>query len=327
VADTLSKDEVDALLKGMSDGDVVMDGDEASPGVATTISLTAAQDESPARRFPVLSIVHERFARGLEQTLGTIFESDPAVDRRELSTLDSSTLRNRLVPGSLMSLFSAAPLVGQGLLLLPPPLGCEMVDRLFGGPGRVPPELAERPLSPIALRTVEGIAAHMLTAFAGAWASLLRLETKLVRSESNPMLVTFDADAEFIVFETACDLGNGDASVLIALPRTGLEPLRAKMNENKPAPAHLDRTWLDALRSAVVQTDVLLTADLGRLDLSARDVLALRPGDVLHLPTRAEDALVVRVEGTPLLSGLAGVSRGRNAVRVLERDADVGVEG
>ena len=50
-------------------------------------------------------------------------------------------------------------------------------------------------------------------------------------------------------------------------------------------------------------------------------MLALRAGDVLHLPTRGEDALAVRIEGTPLMTGVAGVSRGSNAVRILGFDA------
>jgi flagellar motor switch protein FliM len=74
-------------------------------------------------------------------------------------------------------------------------------------------------------------------------------------------------------------------------------------------------------RELGAEFDVVLSADLGRLEMTTREVLGLRAGDVLHLSTRGEDALPIRVEGTPLMTGVAGVSRGRNAVRILGFDA------
>ena len=40
-------------------------------------------------------------------------------------------------------------------------------------------------------------------------------------------------------------------------------------------------------------------------------------GDLLTIETRADDPLAVCVEGVRLMTGVAGVSRGNNAVRVI----------
>lgn len=322
MADALSKDEIDALLKGMADGEVAVDAQSSPRDVAQPVSLVADRDESPRRRFPALTLVHERFARELGKVLGGLFESGVTVTRRETFAHDFSIVRNRLAPGTVNGIFKLAPFNGEALAIVPAALAFEMVDRLFGGPGRVPPNVGERELSPIALRTVEGIVARMLGAFAAAFVPLLKVECSFVRSEPNPTLIDIAAlDDTVIGFETECELGAGLATVTIVVPQSALESARGKLDDSKAVVPRVDRAWLGALRGAVEQTEVQLSADLGRIELSARQVLALRAGDVLNLPTRGEDPLAVRIEGTPLMTGVAGVSRGRNAVRILGFDA------
>ena len=46
-------------------------------------------------------------------------------------------------------------------------------------------------------------------------------------------------------------------------------------------------------------------------------MLRLKVGDLLTIDTRVDDPLAVCVEGIRLLTGLPGVSRGNNAVRVI----------
>jgi flagellar motor switch protein FliM len=321
MGDTLTGEEIDALLKGMADGQLGLGDAAPSTSEARPLSLIADRGDS-ARRFPALAVVNERFVRELGRVLGMLFDVGVALDRREPFALDFGSLRNRLVPRAVLGLFSMAPLAGEGLIMLPPALGFEMVDRLFGGPGLVPPDVSERELSPISVRTVEGIAAKIVEAFAAAWGPLLRVECRFLRTEPNPMLVEIaGADDTVIGFEVHCDLGRGRSPIWVVVPQPALESARAKLQESKGSSRRIDPAWLGAMTAAIEQMDVVVSADLGHLELSAREVLALRAGDVLHLPTRGEDALAVHVEGTPLLAGLAGVSRGRNAVRVVGFEA------
>lgn len=322
MADALSRDEIDALLRGMADGEVAVDAQAAPRGEAQAVSLVTERDDNPKKRFPALSLVHERFVRELGKELGTVFDAGVAVERKESFAHDFLTVRNRISPGTVPAVFSLAPFGGEALLLVPPALGFEMVDRLFGGPGRVPPDVGERELSPIALRTIEGLAKRVMSAFGAGFAPLLEVKASFVRTEPNPMLLEIAGQSDLVVgFETDCDLGGGPGVLTIVVPLSTLEAARGRLDESKSLVPRVDRAWLGALRGAVEQTEVVLSADLGRLELSARQVLALRAGDVLHLPTRGEDPLPVRIEGTPLMTGVAGVSRGRNAVRLLGFDA------
>ncbi len=318
MADELTRDEVEALLAGLGDGKIALEGDGAARGTARRIALVQGVDESPERRFPGLVVLHERFARELATTLGGLFESAITVERRETATLEPATLRNRIAPGAVLTVFTLAPLAGEGLLVLPPSLAFEMVDRLFGGPGTVPAEMRERAPSPIARRTIERIAEKMLGAFATACRPVLPLECAPLRTETDPLLVPLGGAAELVVtLESLIDLGSGPVPAWLALPQATLESARGKLDDGRPSPSGPDRAWLGALRAAIEQNEVVVAADLGRITLTAREVLALRVGDVLRLPTRGDDPLAVRVEGAPLLVGQAGVSRGRNALRIV----------
>lgn len=318
MADELTRDEVEALLAGLGDGRVALEEEGAARGAARRVALVRGADESPERRFPGLVVLHERFVRELATALGSLFESAITVERREIATLEPGTLRNRIAPGAVLTVFSLVPLAGEGLLVLPPSLAFEMVDRLFGGPGKVPAEVRERPPSPIARRTIERIAGKMLGAFAAACRPVLPLECAPLRTETDPLLVSLGGAAELAVtLESLVDLGSGPVPAWLALPQAALEAARGKLDDARPSQASPDRAWLGALRAAIEQSDVVVAADLGRITLSAREVLALRVGDVLRLPTRGDDPLAVRVEGAPLLVGQAGVSRGRNALRIV----------
>lgn len=322
MADALSREEIDALLRGMADGDVAIDAESGPRGEATPVSLVADRDENPGRRFPALALVHERFVRELGKVLLQMFEANLSVERKDTFALDFLTVKNRILPGTVAALFSLAPFSGEVLLLLPPALGFELVDRLFGGPGRIPPDVGERELSPISLRTIEGVVTRFMEAFAAGFAPLVEVQSSFLRSETNAMLLEIAGATESVVgFETEVDLGSGQQRLTIVLPQSVLESARSRVSEGKSLIPRVDRSWLGALRGAVEQTEVVLSADLGHLEMTAREVLGLRAGDVLHLSTRGEDALPIRVEGTPLMSGVAGVSRGRNAIRILGFDA------
>jgi flagellar motor switch protein FliM len=322
VADALSRDEIDALLRGMADGEVAVESQTQSRGEAQSVSLIVERDENPKKRFPALSLVHERFVRELGRELGNVFDTGVSVERKDSFAHDFLTVRNRISPGTVPAVFTLAPFGGEVLLLVPPALGFEMVDRLFGGPGRVPPDVGERELSPIAQRTIEGLAKRIMGAFAAAFAPLVEVSASFLRTEPNPMLLEIAGQNDVVIgFELDCDLGGGAGVLTVVVPQSTIEAARGRIDESKALAPRVDRAWLGALRGAVEQTEVILSADLGRLELSARQVLSLRAGDVLHLPTRGEDPLPVRIEGTPLMTGVAGVSRGRNAVRILGFDA------
>ncbi len=319
MSDNLSKDEVDALLQGMKEGGVPVDGEPPPPGTVQAYDLVG-EDRLAGRRFPALDQVHERLLRRLPVSLATLLGATPTLTLGTCETVRFATFRNRIAAGTCLQLFTMLPLRGQALLALSAPLAFALIDRVFGGPGRVPDGLEGREFSAIELQTLQRVGARILGDLAEAWAPVQKLECAFVRLESNPAYLMITGPSEAVVaVEIGCDLGAGAAPLVLALPYAMLEPLRERLGAPQAAPVSggSDREWLAAISGAVRHAQVDVSAELGRHEISARELLQLGVGDVVPLDVRGDDPVALRVDGIHIMTGLAGVSRGQNAVRVV----------
>jgi flagellar motor switch protein FliM len=221
-----------------------------------------------------------------------------------------------------LHLFGMAPLRGQCLLAVSPPLAFGLVDRLCGGAGRAPEGLEAREYSAIETQVLERIATRVLAELGEAWTPVQRVDCRLLRTEVNATQIMLAAPSEMVLaLDLACDLGAGAAPLIVALPYAALEPLKGRLGEPKVEAAAVagDREWRGAIAAAIHLAEVTVSAELGTCDVPARHVLGLRVGDLLDLGTRGDDPVTLRIDGVRLMKGLAGVSRGQNAVRVLGR--------
>ncbi|MBI3768940.1 MAG: flagellar motor switch protein FliM [Deltaproteobacteria bacterium] len=318
MSETLSKDEVDALLRGMKEGEVAVEGEHEPRGTVHPYDLLA-EDRLAGRRFPALDLLYERFVRRLRLSLASLVGVTPAITLGALDTIRFATFRNRLPAGACLQLFTMAPLRGQALLAISAPTAFALIDRVFGGPGRLPETLDGREYSALELQTLKRVGARMLADLAEAWTPVQRVECAFVRVEPNPVYLAIAAPADAVVaVELACDLGIGPAPLILALPYAMLEPLRDRLGAPRATMASgSDREWLATLGTAVRQAAVTVSAELGSHEISARELLRLHVGDVLALGARGDDPVTLRVENVRLMTGLAGVSRGQNAIRVL----------
>jgi flagellar motor switch/type III secretory pathway protein FliN len=71
--------------------------------------------------------------------------------------------------------------------------------------------------------------------------------------------------------------------------------------------------------AAAVRIPVTVVAELGRVTLKLSQVLGLRVGDTLRLPSPANDPVLVRVEGVPKFDAVPVISRGQVAVKIHAR--------
>jgi flagellar motor switch/type III secretory pathway protein FliN len=71
--------------------------------------------------------------------------------------------------------------------------------------------------------------------------------------------------------------------------------------------------------AAAMRIPVTVVAELGRVTLKLSQVLGLRVGDTLRLPSQANDPVLVRVEGVPKFDAVPVISRGQVAVKIHAR--------
>jgi flagellar motor switch protein FliM len=318
----LSQDEVNALLKGVADGDIAA-GDEprGGPGTVQPLDLTS-QERNLRGRLPGLELVGDRFVRSLRASLATFLGQLPEVRLTAVELVKFGSLTHRLPRPVSLQLFRMAPLRGQGMLIVNPPLIAALLQVFFGGSPERTAAISGRDLSAIEQRVLERMGARVLQDLQEAWRPVVPMQCTFVRSETNPLFVAIALAQELVLrleLEVAVP-GAEDARLAVVIPNGALDPVRenlqATSREEREAP---EATWGDRLRTILAEAELEVSAELGKRAMRLAEVLRLKTGDVIPLGTGREGPVVVRVEGRPRFLGAPGVAGSFNAVRVTGR--------
>jgi flagellar motor switch protein FliM len=317
----LSPDEVNALLKGVADGEIAAGGAASAPRGVRVLDLTS-QERSLRGRLPGLDLVLDRFVRALRPSLGAFFGRIPAVAVTGVELVKLARVTERLTQPVCLQLFRLTPLRGQGVVVLRGPLVGTLLQVFFGGSlARIAP-IGERELSSIEQRVLERFGARVLADLREAWRPVGVLELALVRSETNPAFAAITGPQDLVLQLDVQITAEGaeDGTLSICIPNGALDPVRhrlaARPGEEAEAPAAV---WSDRMRALIADAELELSAELGTRRMRVREVLALAPGDVIPLGTGRDGPVLVRVEGRPRFVGAPGMSGGSNAVRVTGR--------
>src|SRR3989339_322869 len=136
VANILSQEEVDALLRGISGGEIETEVvDLQGPSDVITYDLTS-QDRIIRGRMPTLEMTNEKFVRMFRTTLSALMRKVVSVSTLAVDMIKfGEFLKTIPVPTSL-HLIRMEPLRGNAIIVLESKLIFTLVDILFGGTGR-----------------------------------------------------------------------------------------------------------------------------------------------------------------------------------------------
>lgn len=324
MAEILSQDEVDALLKAVDDGAVPAPAAGHRGGVRT-VDLTN-QERSLRGRLAGLDMVVDRLARELQGSLASFLGQVPRVACRAADLVKLTTVMARLVPPVALQIFRLTPLRGHGMLAIGAPLAAAVLETVFGRPpGRQPAPLA-REFSALEQRVLERLGERVLANVGEAWRPLVALEPRYVRTETNPLFAAIAAPEDLVLaleLAVACE-GANEVTLAVCVPNGALDPIRdalARVPQGTEADVESsgDAGWRRRLEEALAAAPVEVGVELGRRVMPLREVLALAVGDVVALGTGREGPVTVRVGGRAHFLGAPGVAGGHHAVRITGR--------
>jgi flagellar motor switch protein FliM len=313
----LSKEETAALLQGIQDGSV--ETGRGSPAASQARPYDFAERNSIVRgQLPGLERIHERFARELAASLSALL-------RRTIEVVPLETRESRLgdylkslaAPSSL-NVFDARPLPGRALLVLDPLLVYLAVDTYFGGPARAPATVAPHALTAGELRVIELLRERTFAELRKAWTPVKAIEPTLAGSESDPQFLEFGAPGDALLI-ARFEVRFGDSAGILhfAFPNALIESVREQLEAPQAGAPARRADWPAAIAQQLSDAPVEVRASLVKLTLTLRDLLALKPGDII--PTDLPETITVASGGTPLFRARFGASRGYNALRIIER--------
>jgi flagellar motor switch protein FliM len=221
------------------------------------------------------------------------------------------------VPTSL-HIFKVDPLRGHGIMVIETKLVFSLVDNYFGGSGQSFIKIEGRDFTAIENRLIAKVIKMALEDLEKAWNPVHQLKLSYVRSETNPQFASVVAPTEVvIVIKFEVELEQAVGTLVICLPYSTIEPIRQKLYAGfQSDQLEVDHAWIDRFIERVREASVEVTVELGRSQLSGREILNMEVGDLLMLEHDVSQPLTLFVEGIPKFYGHPGVSRGSKAVKI-----------
>lgn len=318
----LSQDEVDALLKGLSDGEIEAETAAAPAEEQSGIrpyDLTS-QDRIIRGRMPTLEIINDRFARVHRVTLSGALRKvvDITVTQKEMIKFGDFT-RTLPVPTSLHVL-KMEPFRGHVLLVVESRLIFNLVDCFFGGSGRSSFKIEGRDFTSIENRVINKVVRMALKDLEQAWNPVTPVAFKFVRSEVNPQFATIVPPTELVIvvhYELEMDTLMG--KIILCLPYSTIEPIRSKLSASYQSDQlEVDYSWTRRFIRRLREIPVQICVHLGRTEIKGQDLLRLEKGDIIVLDQDVNHPLTVSVEKVSKYRAYAGVLKGNHAVKIVD---------
>lgn len=327
MAEVLSQDEVNALLRGISDLEGEMETTASTDGVEAYDF--ASQERIIRGRMPTLEIVMDKLARSLRQTLSasfsrSIFANVAGIGMRKFG----SFIKSLPVPSS-MHIFRLPPLKGAAMLYLEARLVFAMIDYFFGGAGEPTVKIEGRDFTAIETRLIKRIVDRLLVDFETAMRCVHPIRAEYGRSEINPLFAAIVPPSDLVVkidFEIQMEHCTGQ--LVFCVPYSSLEPIRDKLSSSfQSERLEVEYRWTEQIRSAMGAAELDLEVLLGSTFTTVKEVREWEPGTVLQLQQRPAEPLTLRVEGKPRFRVYPGEANGNTAVQVVERIPRIPSEG
>ena len=320
MADVLSQDEIDALLAGLSSGEI--DADDMKE--ANERPVKDYDFKRPAKfskeHLRTLEIIFEHYGRLLSTNLPVYLRRNVQVNVAYSESVTFSEFSNSLGNPSVLSIIKFDPLPGDIMINLTSNLGFAMVDRMLGGVGE--PLDKVRDFSEIELLLIERVMTSCIELLREPWENVLDVHPRLERIETNSQFAQIISPSEMIAIVTLnIKIGDVEGLMNICLPFITLEPVMDKLNTKFWYSSQKEKagaSYSDAVEALITHAQIPIKAVLGNSSITVADFSQLQVGDIVRLDTKVDEELDVFVGDIKKFTALPGASGKDYAVRVTQ---------
>jgi flagellar motor switch protein FliM len=305
---------------------------EAVPAVAPAAAPGAGDVHAYDFRNPMLlpqgelrklRLHQEEFIQAAAARLSIHLRSEFSLTLRSLETVAFQKLAKSWGHPSHLTLFKMEPLRGVSVLQVSAQLGLCMVDRQMGGPGQA--SQTDQEISEIEKVLLEQTGQLFLEEWCGHWSGLKELKPSILGYESSGSFIrAIPPETMMLVVSMEAVFGECKGQIQMGVPYAAMEPLIHRFSQGAeslsapalsaaPAPA-AGWKWNPCFNDVCVP----VTAEWEGLEMTAREILALKIGDVLPMDARRMQKINVRVADMLKFQGRPGTLAGQWAVELTQ---------
>jgi flagellar motor switch protein FliM len=268
-------------------------------------------------RLPALETIHETFARSFRVALFNLLQREPQVTFEGVRTQKAGDYLAGVTTPASLDICRIKPLPGNALLVFDTNLVFLMVDTYFGGAGKTPERSGDRGLTPTEVRFVQLVLKQAAIDLGQAWLPVAQVEVELVKHESNPLFASVAAPTDTVLVNRFnVELPSGGGALDLVMPSMMIDPIREVLTAGIVARSGNAEAWAPALTAHLAEAMVEVRVVLTEAGFKLGELTSLKPGDVLPIDAPREGTLYAGEE--PLYGGKFGVSRGRNALKIVK---------
>jgi flagellar motor switch protein FliM len=244
----LSQEEVDALLKGIQEGDVETEKGVEPSGVKS-YDFTG-QEKIVRGRMPTLDIANERLARNFRLSLSAAIRRMVDITNVNVTiTKFYDFMRGVPFPSSI-NIFKMEPLRGFGLLVFDAQMIFSLIEFFFGGTGKTYYKPEGREFTPIEQKIIHKVVMMFFDDMEEAWRAIYPMKPLYVRAEMNPQFVNIVTPVDVVIkVEFVLEVEGKQCKAYLCIPYGTVEPIKEKLYSAFSADRdELDMKWLDRLK-------------------------------------------------------------------------------
>lgn len=328
MADVLSQNQIDELLRNIGSGNV----SEAETSQSSGKKIKEYDFRSPKKftkeQLRTMDSLHENLSRLLSSYFSGVLRAFCEVTVLQIEEQRYYEFNNALPDSALIGLIDMKPvdknINGSTLLMdMTPQIAFFMIDRLLGGSGDG--YNYSRDYTEIELAIVEHEFGKLVQYIEASWRDYIDTRCELSSIETNTRLIQIYAPEDIVVIVALrVKIRKLEGTITICIPASALEEmmgdfvskytrmLKRTTDENK----ELVRKQL--IQNALDRSPLELKAVLQEVQLDTLDLLQLQVNDVIPLNKNVKSDICIKVDNQPWFNAKLGNVKKKKAVQLTE---------
>lgn len=325
MGDILSQEEIDALLKGLTSGSLEAEAvkEEKREGGRLKVYDFRRPEKFSKDQIRTFHMIFSALARLASTNLAALLRSRCQV---ELVSTDQLTYDEfvRSVPSpTFVCIFSLLPLEGRCVLQMNLDVVFPMLDRLLGGLGNT--VFSPRPLTEIENRIMTEVTERIMNALKESWTNIQQVEPRIEALESNLEFVQVVSGNDMVIlFTFSVEVREREGMMTICIPYLVVEPITQRLSASLWFAGRRlsDPQIQEKVKKRINQVRLPVAVELGRANITLRELLSLEVGDVVALDKRVGEPLDVLVGKKTKMKGMPGRVGRRLAIKITELEEE-----
>lgn len=323
MSDVLSQSEIDALLNALSAGDdtSAAAAPEPEPEQVRVYDFRTA-NKFYKEQMRTLNIVFDSFAYLLSTKLTGLLHANCNIEVISVEEQSFGEFNNSLPTPVFLAVIEMEPLQGSILLEISSALVYAFISRLFGGTADYGTG-ADKSFTEIEMSIMEHVVRQIMSVLKESWSKIIDVKPVVKRIESSPQFTQIAAMTEPAAIITMMGKVDEIEGVIgICIPHYALQSVSKQLSAVNMALAETTKANKELesqhhnIKEQIENTYVNIGVTFNDTDALLREILSMRPGDVIRLNHPITEYVNVNVEALQKFKGVIGTDHHQYAVQI-----------